>query len=152
MKPGPARRIGTMRGVAGVAGRSTALAALVLLAWGCSSAIRLEGVSDDPTYGYSEEAPIKVGGIAEDRGPENERRYLEALRGPRGQKVLFKRLGCCCPFVTPEPINGLDKILGFGTGLLDVYEVTHAGLRKPVRLYLDMYESDRLLAPQGFTY
>lgn len=105
----------------------------------------LEGVSDDKTYGYSPQNAIKVG-IAKngESGPANERSYLNALLGPEGQKVTYKRLGGCCPV---ESKNGM-----MGMAMLDKYEVTYEGLDQPVYLYLNMYDPGRLFAPAGFTY
>src|SRR4051794_36005978 len=60
-------------------------------------------------YGFSRENPIHVGG-----GPAGQRAFLEALRGPDGQPLAWRRLGSCCEFETP---NGL-----MGLGLLDLYE------------------------------
>lgn len=96
------------------------------------------GVSDDPAYGFTMEQPVEVGG-----GPmfvaARERRYLEALRGPGGEVVRYKRSGTASAKPNALPI-------------LDVYEVTYAGLEKPVTLYLDAYHfDDALRAPAGFT-
>ena len=62
----------------------------VLLAAICTTNVAMAGhqegnpvpkkQSDDPTYGYQEANPIKVGG-----GPANELRFLKSLRGPNGQ-------------------------------------------------------------------
>jgi hypothetical protein len=88
-------------------------------------------------YGFSPENPIHVGG-----GPTGQRAFLEALRGPEGQPLAWRRLGSCCEFETP---NGL-----MGLGLLDLYEVTYEGLEQPVILYLNMYDSGPVAAPAGF--
>jgi hypothetical protein len=88
-------------------------------------------------YGFTPENPIHVGG-----GPSGQRAFLEALRGPNGEPLAWRRLGSCCEFETP---NGL-----MGLGLLDLYEVTYEGLAQPVILYLDMYDSGPLAAPAGF--
>jgi hypothetical protein len=105
---------------------------------------KLTSVSDDPSYGYSEKNPIKVGGVNNSEGPLNERRFLNALLGPDNQLIKYRRLGSCCPFDTP---NGL-----MGGGLLDQYEITYEGLEKPIVLYINMYDYDVLLAPKGFTF
>lgn len=91
----------------------------------------------DTTYGLIPENPVRVGG-----GPSGERAYLEALRGPRGEPVVSRRLGSCCEFETPNGFGGM--------GMLDLYEVTYEGLDAPVRLYLDMYDEDEVHAPPGF--
>ena len=90
------------------------------------------------SYGFSPDNPIHVGG-----GPNGQHAFLDALRGPEGQPIAWRRLGSCCEFETP---NGL-----MGFGLLDMYEVHYAGLERPVILYLDMYDSEPVTAPVGFT-
>jgi hypothetical protein len=96
----------------------------------------------DATYGYTEKKPIMVG--KEGGGPKDERRFLNALAGPNGEQISYQRLGSCCGFSTK---NGL-----FGdSGMLDKYEVTYEGLDKPKILYINMYDSDILQVPVGFT-
>ena len=98
--------------------------------------------SDDKTYGYTEKNPIKVGGCKTDEGPLNERRFLNALAGPNKESIEYQRLGSCCRFETP---NGL-----FGNGFLDRYAITYKGLKEPIILYINMYDSDTLKVPVGF--
>jgi len=96
----------------------------------------------DKTYGYSKKNPIMVG--KEGGGPKDERRFLNALAGPNGEEISYQRQGSCCGFFTK---NGL-----FGdSGMLDMYEVTYEGLNKPIILYINMYDSDVLQVPVGFT-
>ena len=97
----------------------------------------------DETYGYTESNPIMVGGINE--GPLNERRFLNALVGPKGEEISYQRVGSCCHFYTQNGISG-----GNG-GLLDRYAITYEGLKTPIILYLNMYDSDVLKVPVGFT-
>jgi hypothetical protein len=99
---------------------------------------KITETSTDKTYGYTESNPIRVG-----NGPKNARRYLNALAGPKGQKIMYTRTGSCCTFKTP---------LGYGgIGQLDKYKVTWAGQTAPVILYLNMFESGVLKSPVGFT-
>lgn len=95
-------------------------------------------------YGYGRGNPIRVGGGVES-GSENQRRYLDALRGPQGQPVRYQRLGSCCEFQTPHSPQG--------GGMLDAYEVTWDGQERPVVLYLDLYTPPEGAppAPAGFT-
>ena len=73
-----------------------------------------------------------------------EQSYLDALRGPAGQSVTYRRQGSCCPFKTP---NGLLD----NTGLLDAYLVTWEGNDKPLKLYINMYDKGDLFIPVGLT-
>lgn len=98
----------------------------------------------DSTYGFSPANPIKVGGTKEQSGPRNQRRFLNALLGPGGEKVQYARLGGCCPFKTP---NGLLD----NTGLLDRYRVYWQGSKDTLILYLNMYDYGDLFIPNGFT-
>jgi hypothetical protein len=104
----------------------------------------LKEVSNDDSYGYTPKNPINVGGVKESSGPLNERRFLNALLGPKGETITYNRRGSCCAFKTP---NGLMN----NTGLLDIYEITYEGLEKPITLYLNMYDPGELKAPKGFT-
>ena len=99
----------------------------------------LQAVSTDPTYGFEKINPIRPG-----LGFESEWRYLNALRGPKGEIVHYQRLGHCCAFNT--------DVAERGKGFLDQYELTYDGLAKPLVLYLNMFEEAQLTAPQGFTF
>ena len=130
----------------------TAFLFLTLLTIGCSKHTVKHKLQDsntfiitefatDETYGYTEENPVKVGGVNDSEGPLNERRFLNALAGPSGEKISYERKGNCCMFETP---NGF-----LGGGLLDIYEVTWSGQKEPVQIYINMYDSDLLKVPVG---
>ena len=89
-------------------------------------------ISEDKTYGYTEENPIRVGGDFLD-GPARERTYLENLLGPNGEILSYERNGS---FTS-------------GDTILDEYHVTGANI--DVVLYLDEYRYEPLQAPYGFT-
>jgi hypothetical protein len=104
----------------------------------------LQEVSADPTYGFTEANPVKVGGALEQEGSRNQQLFLNALLGPNGEPITYQRRGSCCPFPTPH---------GFaGRGLLDVYEITYPGSADPVVLFLNMYDYDPPKAPRGFSH
>lgn len=103
---------------------------------------RLTASTDDKTYGYTEKNPVKVGGVKENSGPKNERRFLNALTGPNGEEVSYSRSGSCCYFKTP---NGIGDI-----GLLDRYRVTWKNSSDTVNIYINMYDKGDLLIPVGF--
>jgi len=88
--------------------------------------------STDPTYGYTKENAIAVGGdwLA---GPARAREYLQGLAGPDGQRIAFHR-------------NGSSP---FGDAILDEYQLSYDGAPKPILLYVDEYHYRELVAPVG---
>ena len=91
-------------------------------------------VSDDPTYGYSEDNPIRVGGDWLE-GPSRERAFLDNLLGPNGEMISYERIGSH----------------DYGDTILDVYQITYSGLSTSITLYIDEYSWGTLFAPVGFT-
>ena len=99
--------------------------------------------SSDKKYGYDKDYPINVF-YQNTKGEDlNAQRFLNALAGPKGEKVFYKKLESCCPFPTKR-----DPI---GAGFLDVYQITWVGLQRPFNLYLNIYEKGKLMVPVGFT-
>lgn len=98
--------------------------------------------SQDPKYGYNPDYPINVFYMNTKNLTINQERFLNALSGPNGEKVFFKKLEICCPFPT--------KNCEMGGGFLDQYEITWVGLKQPKKLYLNCYEKGDLLVPVGF--
>lgn len=92
----------------------TALALAVLLAQnpaatGERSMVSKCAVETDTEWGYTKAKPIKVGGSPL-YGPARQRQFLQALVGPGGQPITFKRRGSLP--------SGDDRII------LDLYEVS----------------------------
>jgi hypothetical protein len=108
------------------------------------NAYLLTALSVDKTYGYKESNPIKVGGAKEGNGPKNEKRFLNGLLGPNGEKLSYTRAGSCCHFTTP---NGLFN----KTGLLDIYKVTWEGSSDTLSIYINLYDTGELKVPVGLT-
>jgi hypothetical protein len=100
--------------------------------------------STDPSYGFEPENAIKVGGAKQQSGPRNERRFLNALLGPNGERTAYVRTGSCCAFKTP---NGLIDNMA----LLDRYKLYWEGSKDTLVLYLNMYDKGDLLIPVGLT-
>lgn len=90
-------------------------------------------VSVDESYGYTPENPIRVGGDAFG-GPFRERIYLDNLRGLSFETVAYERLG------SEDNENTI----------LDIYELSYAGLSQPAILYIDEYSYSEPAAPFGF--
>jgi hypothetical protein len=108
------------------------------------STFLIEKYSIDNTYGYVAENPIMVGGAKTQQGPLNQRRFLNALAGPNGEEIGYYRVGSCCHFKTRNGVFG-------DSGLLDIYNVFYDGIEEAVSLYINMYDSDTLKVPVGFT-
>lgn len=102
-------------------------------------------VSTNKNYGLTPKNPVQVGGVSENIGPLNEVRYLNALAGPNGEKLTFYRAGSCCP------IESDNDPFGFGKVMLDNYRVTWEGSKDTVSIFINMYDSGKLMAPRGFT-
>ena len=109
-----------------------------------NNAYLLTETTEDKTYAYDRSNPVKVGGINEQSGPLNERRYLNGLLGPNGEEIMYARAGSCCNFKTP---NGFIE----NTGMLDIYRVTWTGSKDTVNIYINMYDKGDLKIPVGFT-
>jgi hypothetical protein len=73
----------------------------------------------------------------------NQQRFLNALAGPNGEKITYKKIESCCPFPT--------KKSEMGAGFLDIYELTWEGQTAPVKLYLNIYEKGVLMVPVGLS-
>ncbi|TDP00354.1 2-dehydro-3-deoxyphosphooctonate aldolase [Flavobacterium sp. 245] len=97
--------------------------------------------SKDKKYGYHPDYPVNIFYRNTKDETLNETRFLNALTGPNGEKITYKRLETCCPFPT--------KRSDMGAGFLNVYELTWEGQKKPVTLYLNVYEKGILMVPMG---
>ena len=102
-------------------------------------------IATDKTYGLSPKNPVEVGGAKDSEGPTNERRYLNALAGPNGEKISYQRAGSCCP------VKSDNDPFGFGSVMLDNYRVTWENAKDTISIYINMYDSSQLKAPVGFT-
>ena len=99
--------------------------------------------SKDKRYGYEKEYPINIFYSNTKNETINQQRYLNALAGPKGEKITYTKLESCCPFPT--------KRSEMGAGFLDVYELKWEGQQNPVTLYLNIYEKGVLMVPVGLT-
>lgn len=97
--------------------------------------------SKDKKYGYDSEYPINIFYGNTKNDTINQKRFLNALSGPKGEKITYTKLENCCPFPT--------KRSDMGAGFLDVYELKWEGLKKPIVLYLNIYEKGVLMVPVG---
>ena len=103
----------------------------------------LTEISTDKKYGYDADYPVNVYYRSAKYDSINQLRYLNALAGPKGEILSFKKVETCCPYPT--------KKNEMGAGFLDVYEITWVGNQSPIKLYLNSYEKGALLVPIGLT-
>ena len=99
--------------------------------------------SKDKKYGYDMDYPINVFYRNAKEIALNEERFLNALAGPKGEKITYTKLESCCPFPT--------KRSEMGAGFLDIFEIKWEGQKNTVKLYMNIYEKGELLVPLGFT-
>ena len=99
--------------------------------------------SKDKKYGYDKDYPINIFYRGTKDDVINQQRFLNALPGPNGEAITFSKLESCCPFPS--------KNTEMGAGFLDVYEIKWEGLKKPILLYLNIYERGQLMVPVGFS-
>jgi hypothetical protein len=99
-------------------------------------------ISKDPKYGYDKDYPINIYYQNSTDNELNPMRLFDALTGPNGEKLVYKKLTRCCPFPS--------KRIETGAGLLDLYEVTWQGNTTPKKLYINIYEKGIVQAPVGF--
>ena len=99
--------------------------------------------SKDKKYGYDQDYPINIFYRTTKDDSINQERFLNALSGPKGEVISYTKLESCCPFPT--------KRTDLGAGFLDVYELKWDGQKKPVKLYLNIYEKGILMVPVGLS-
>ena len=99
--------------------------------------------SKDKKYGYDKDYPMYIFYRGTNDDVINQQRFLNALAGPNGEAITFSKLESCCPFPS--------KNTEMGAGFLDVYEIKWEGLKKPILLYLNIYERGQLMVPVGFS-
>ena len=99
--------------------------------------------STDKKYGYDADYPVNIFFQNTRNETVNQERFLNALAGPKGEKITFSKLESCCPFPT--------KRTDLGAGFLDVYELKWKGQKKPIKLYLNIYEKGILMVPVGLS-
>ena len=108
-----------------------------------NNAFVLKDYSKDTKYGFDPDYPVNVFYQSAKDENLNAERYLRALAGPNGEKISFVKVESCCPFPT--------KRTEMGAGFLDIYELQWEGQKKPIVLYLNIYEKGYLRVPMGLS-
>ena len=102
-------------------------------------------VAEDVKYGYTSEMPIQVGGRNRNEHVLNQRRYLNALTGPKGQEVNYKQLESCC--YVKKNLQGVTNLT-----YLDRYEISYEGNPQRFIIFIDTFEKGKMYAPKGFAF
>ncbi|WP_281228793.1 2-dehydro-3-deoxyphosphooctonate aldolase [Flavobacterium aquiphilum] len=110
---------------------------------GNNNAFIITQYSKDKKYGYDKDYPVNIFFRGTRNDTINQKYFINALAGPKGEKITYKKLGNCCPFPT--------KNSDMGAGFLDVYELSWEGLKKPIILYINIYERGQLMVPMGLS-
>ncbi len=100
-------------------------------------------ISTDPTYGYTTENPVKIGGgsivdgipVNGYDGVRREDYYLMLLTGSNGESINVTRTGS----------------QNMGDTILDEYVIVIAGEDNPRTIYVDIYHYSPPFAPVGFS-
>lgn len=107
-------------------------------AWADPFALRLDGISTDPDYGFTPDHPVKLGGIPTRDLDARIQAYFTHLLSPDGLPLQWEHFRPCCPFTL---VQGEE-------GMLEVYFVSLPGQRR-TRFFIDHYEEGPVLAPVG---
>ena len=108
-----------------------------------NNTFEISGFSKDAKYGYDKDYPINLFFQNLESETVNLERFLNALAGPNGEKLRYKKLENCCPFPT--------KRTEMGAGMLDVYEITWNESEKSKIIYLNRFEKSILMVPVGLS-
>jgi len=108
-----------------------------------NDAFIITNYSKDKKYGYNKDYPINIYYRGTSNDTINQKYFLNALAGPKGEKITYTKLEDCCPFPT--------KTSDMGAGFLNVYQLSWKGLKKPIILYLNIYERGQLMVPLGLS-
>lgn len=112
------------------------------LALNNQNAFIINNSTSDEKYGYDPDYPINVFYKNTTNDSINQKRFFNALTGPNGEKLFYKKVGVCCPFPSKNSVSG--------AALLDIYEIKWVGQKTPITLYLNIFEKSPILVPKGF--
>ena len=117
----------------------------VVLGYINPNTFQLYDIATEVKYGYTSEFSIKVGGRVEGDHVLNERRYLNALTGPKGETVVYKQLGSCC--YVKKNIRGENQLT-----YLDKFEIFYKGNPQRFIIFINTFEAAKMFAPKGFSF
>jgi|GEM_PF-6063592 len=106
-----------------------------------SKATFLPGVSADPTYGFTKENPVYLGG-GSSQGRANEIAYFSSLFDAEGNPVTFEKI----KERSSESLEGQNSTDG-----LHCFKVKSRSLGTTDTIYVSIYKYHQPYAPIGFT-
>lgn len=93
-------------------------------------------------YGVDADYPVNIGLLSAASEESYVSYFFNALEGPNGEKVMYKKTETCCPFPTQHS--------NMGAGLLFMYEVNLEGSSNKKTFYFNIYEKGKIVCPKGF--
>lgn len=110
--------------------------------------LRIDGISNDPSYGYTPDNPLAIGGIdlrttgsaAASETALRMAAFFSLATSLKSRPFRWQRERSCCPIKASTAFQG--------TGFIDIYVVGEEGER-PFRIFVNHYESGPLQAPVG---
>lgn len=97
----------------------------------------------DKKYGYDPDYPVNIFFRNTVNDTINQRRFLKALAGPKGEEISYVKVGTCCPFPSAHSV--------VGAGFLEIYEIKWKNQVQPLKLYLNIYEKGAIKVPVGLS-
>lgn len=98
--------------------------------------------ASDNKFGYDKDYPVNLGFENEKYSPRNINYFFNAMEGPNGEKISYKKIDSCCPFPSKKSV--------MGAGTLDIYEIIIEGTNQKMLLYINIYEKGKVVCPIGF--
>ena len=127
---------------------------ILIFIFGCApsfqSLINQTQTTEDPTYGYSINNPIKIGYYSVPKSIEASHKYISLLRTEEGKSLRLIMSGTT---MAPEGIQKKSIPMRFGSniksGMLDFYMLVVEGTEDTLKLYFDAYQKGDLAVPVG---
>ncbi len=110
----------------------------------------IQSISSDAEYGFTERKPVFLGVKGMKDADNSVEKYLNALRGPNGETLVYERIKACCVFKTPnqKAFNYPGKEYPFG--MLEVYQLSY-GENKIKTVYFNIYDEGPVQGLYGFS-
>lgn len=103
----------------------------------------LTETAPDAKFAFTNTYPVNLGFYkSETSNQANVKKFFNAITGPNGEKLIYKKIETCCPYPT--------KNNSVGVGTLDIYEVTFEGNSQKFTFYINTNDKGKIYIPKGF--